>query len=136
MKKIIIILFALSITTVLYGCNKKNKLETMRDLDAGLVEKLSLTKRIIVEDSIDNVLVTEISNSEDVSKFINVLINSTKAEDIVTSEGSTWYLEFYDDDDKLLSKGWLWDSGYFGVNSDKEYSLSGKLPILKEIMFK
>ena len=92
-----------------------------------IVKTFTSTKKIIVENAIDNTVIKEITKEKDITKIINKLsIAKEVTDNTQTTEASTWYLEFYNDDDNLVTRMWLWESGYFGYSNEKEYSLSIK----------
>lgn len=65
---------------------------------------------------------------------LNMLSSGYEAEEVVTTESSNWYLYLYDSEDKLISKIWLWKSGYFGFTNDKEYTFFEKIQEFQDLI--
>ena len=116
----IITLFCLFV--LLSGCNYKED-NVMNKIDDKIVEKISLTKKIIVENSRTNNIKKEITDTKKIEQILDIISKGYEIEATVTTESSNWYLLLYDLDNKLLSKVWVWESGYYGFKNDKEYSL-------------
>lgn len=94
------------------------------NLNKEIANSFSSTEKIIIQDSLNNIVIKEITKEKDINKIIDILTTSKEAEKTTTSEASNWYMEFLDSDDNLVSRIWLWKSGYFGYNDTKEYSLT------------
>lgn len=132
------IIAVLCFCIVLTGCNKEknNGDGTVKKIEINIVEPLLLTKKIVVENSRTNKKIKEITDTNDIDKLLNILTNSYSTDEVVTTESSSWYLFLYDYDNKLISKIWVWESGYFGFINDKEYTFFEKSEDLQEIINK
>ena len=127
----IITLFCLFV--LLSGCNYKED-NVMNKIDDKIVEKISLTKKIIVENSRTNNIKKEITDTKKIEQILDIISKGYEIEATVTTESSNWYLLLYDLDNKLLSKVWVWESGYYGFKNDKEYSLYENTETLKKLI--
>lgn len=127
----VIILFCLFV--LLSGCNYKEG-NVMNKIDDKIVEKISLTKKIIVENSRTNSIKKEITDTKKIEQILDIISKGYEIEATVTTESSNWYLLLYDLDNKLLSKVWVWESGYYGFKNDKEYSLHENTETLKKLI--
>lgn len=127
----VITLFCLFV--LLSGCNYKEG-NVMKKIDDKIVEKISLTKKIIVENSRTNNIKKEITDTKKIEQILNIISKGYEIEATVTTESSNWYLLLYDLDNKLLSKVWVWESGYYGFKNDKEYSLYENTETLKRLI--
>ena len=127
----VITLFCLFV--LLSGCNYKEG-NVMNKIDDKIVEKISLTKKIIVENSRTNNIKKEITDTKKIEQILDIISKGYEIEATVTTESSNWYLLLYDLDDKLLSKVWVWESGYYGFKNDKEYSLHENTETLKKLI--
>lgn len=127
----VIILFCLFV--LLSGCNYKEG-NVMNKIDDKIVEKISLTKKIIVENSRTNNIKKEITDTKKIEQILDIISKGYEIEATVTTESSNWYLLLYDLDNKLLSKVWVWESGYYGFKNDKEYSLHENTETLKKLI--
>ena len=127
----IITLFCLFV--LLSGCNYKEG-NVMNKIDDKIVEKISLTKKIIVENSRTNNIKKEITDTKKIEQILDIISKGYEIEATVTTESSNWYLLLYDLDNKLLSKVWVWESGYYGFKNDKEYSLHENTETLKKLI--
>lgn len=127
----VITLFCLFI--LLSGCNYKEG-NDMNKIDDKIVEKISLTKKIIVENSRTNNIKKEITDTKKIEQILDIISKGYEIEATVTTESSNWYLLLYDLDNKLLSKVWVWESGYYGFKNDKEYSLHENTETLKKLI--
>lgn len=127
----VITLFCLFV--LLSGCNYKEG-NVMKKIDDKIVEKISLTKKIIVENSRTNNIKKEITDTKKIEQILDIISKGYEIEATVTTESSNWYLLLYDLDDKLLSKVWVWESGYYGFKNDKEYSLHENTETLKKLI--
>ena len=127
----VIALFCLFV--LLSGCNYKEG-NVMKKIDDKIVEKISLTKKIIVENSRTNNIKKEITDTKKIEQILDIISKGYEIEATVTTESSNWYLLLYDLDNKLLSKVWVWESGYYGFKNDKEYSLYENTETLKKLI--
>ena len=127
----VITLFCLFV--LLSGCNYKEG-NVMKKIDDKIVEKISLTKKIIVENSRPNNIKKEITDTKKIEQILDIISKGYEIEATVTTESSNWYLLLYDLDNKLLSKVWVWESGYYGFKNDKEYSLYENTETLKKLI--
>lgn len=127
----VITLFCLFV--LLSGCNYKEG-NVMKKIDDKIVEKISLTKKIIVENSRTNNIKKEITDTKKIEQILDIISKGYEIEATVTTESSNWYLLLYDLDNKLLSKVWVWESGYYGFKNDKEYSLYENTETLKKLI--
>lgn len=127
----VITLFCLFV--LLSGCNYKEG-NVMKKIDDKIVEKISLTKKIIVENSRTNNIKKEITDTKKIEQILDIISKGYEIEATVTTESSNWYLLLYDLDNKLLSKVWAWESGYYGFKNDKEYSLYENTETLKKLI--
>lgn len=127
----VITLFCLFV--LLSGCNYKEG-NDMNKIDDKIVEKISLTKKIIVENSRTNNIKKEITDTKKIERILDIISKGYEIEATVTTESSNWYLLLYDLDNKLLSKVWVWESGYYGFKNDKEYSLHENTETLKKLI--
>ncbi len=127
----VITLFCLFV--LLSGCNYKEG-NVMNKIDDKIVEKISLTKKIIVENSRTNNIKKEITDTKKIEQILDIISKGYEIEATVTTESSNWYLLLYDLDNKLLSKVWVWESGYYGFKNDKEYSLHENTETLKKLI--
>ncbi len=127
----VITLFCLFV--LLSGCNYKEG-NVMKKIDDKIVEKISLTKKIIVENSRTNNINKEITDTKKIEQILDIISKGYEIEATVTTESSNWYLLLYDLDNKLLSKVWVWESGYYGFKNDKEYSLYENTETLKKLI--
>ena len=127
----VITLFCLFV--LLSGCNYKEG-NVMKKIDDKIVEKISLTKKIIVENSRTNNIKKEITDTKKIEQILDIISKGYEIEATVTTESSNWYLLLYDLDNKLLSKIWVWESGYYGFKNDKEYSLYENTETLKKLI--
>ena len=127
----VITLFCLFV--LLSGCNYKEG-NVMNKIDDKIVEKISLTKKIIVENSRTNNIKKEITDTKKIEQILDIISKGYEIEATVTTESSNWYLLLYDLDNKLLSKVWVWESGYYGFKNDKEYSLYENTETLKKLI--
>lgn len=127
----VITLFCLFV--LLSGCNYKEG-NVMKKIDDKIVEKISLTKKIIVENSRTNNIKKEITDTKKIEQILDIISKGYEIEATVTTESSNWYLLLYDLDNKLLSKVWVWESGYYGFKKDKEYSLYENTETLKKLI--
>lgn len=127
----VITLFCLFV--LLSGCNYKEG-NVMKKIDDKIVEKISLTKKIIVENSRTNNIKKEITDTKKIEQILDIISKGYEIEATVTTESSNWYLLLYDLDNKLLSKVWVWESGYYGFKNDKEYSLHENTETLKKLI--
>ena len=127
----VIILFCLFV--LLSGCNYKEG-NVMNKIDDKIVEKISLTKKIIVENSRTNNIKKEITDTKKIEQILDIISKGYEIEATVTTESSNWYLLLYDLDNKILSKVWVWESGYYGFKNDKEYSLHENTETLKKLI--
>lgn len=127
----VITLFCLFV--LLSGCNYKEG-NAMNKIDDKIVEKISLTKKIIVENSRTNNIKKEITDTKKIEQILDIISKGYEIEATVTTESSNWYLLLYDLDNKLLSKVWVWESGYYGFKNDKEYSLYENTETLKKLI--
>lgn len=127
----VITLFCLFV--LLSGCNYKEG-NVMNKIDNKIVEKISLTKKIIVENSRTNNIKKEITDTKKIEQILDIISKGYEIEATVTTESSNWYLLLYDLDNKLLSKVWVWESGYYGFKNDKEYSLHENTETLKKLI--
>lgn len=127
----VIILFCLFV--LLSGCNYKEG-NVMNKIDDKIVEKISLTKKIIVKNSRTNNIKKEITDTKKIEQILDIISKGYEIEATVTTESSNWYLLLYDLDNKLLSKVWVWESGYYGFKNDKEYSLHENTETLKKLI--
>ena len=127
----VITLFCLFV--LLSGCNYKED-NVMNKIDDKIVEKISLTKKIIVENSRTNNIKKEITDTKKIEQILDIISKGYEIEATVTTESSNWYLLLYDLDNKLLSKVWVWESGYYGFKNDKEYSLYENTETLKKLI--
>lgn len=127
----VITLFCLFV--LLSGCNYKEG-NVMKKIDDKIVKKISLTKKIIVENSRTNNIKKEITDTKKIEQILDIISKGYEIEATVTTESSNWYLLLYDLDNKLLSKVWVWESGYYGFKNDKEYSLYENTETLKKLI--
>ena len=127
----VITLFCLFV--LLSGCNYKEG-NVMKKIDDKIVEKISLTKKIIVENSRTNNIKKEITDTKKIEQILDIISKGYEIEATVTTESSNWYLLLYDLDNKLLSKVWVWESGYYVFKNDKEYSLYENTETLKKLI--
>ena len=127
----VITLFCLFV--LLSGCNYKEG-NVMNKIDDKIVEKISLTKKIIVENSRTNNIKKEITDTKKIEQILDIISKGYEIEATVTTESSNWYLLLYHLDNKLLSKVWVWESGYYGFKNDKEYSLYENTETLKKLI--
>lgn len=128
----VIILFCI----ILVGCNNKedNIDKTMKKIDIDVIKPLLLTKKIVIEDASAQKIVKELTDTKDIDIILNMLSSGYEAEEVVTTESSNWYLYLYDSEDKLVSKVWLWKSGYFGFTNDKEYTFFEKIQGFQDLI--
>ena len=128
----VIILFCI----ILVGCNNKedNIDKTMKKIDIDVIKPLLLTKQIVIEDVNAQKIVKELTDTKDIDIILNMLSSGYEVEEVVTTESSNWYLYLYDSEDKLVSKVWLWKSGYFGFTNDKEYTFFEKIQGFQDLI--
>lgn len=121
---------------ILVGCNNKedNIDKTMKKIDIDVIKPLLLTKKIVIEDVNAQKIVKELTDTKDIDIILNMLSSGYEAEEVVTTESSNWYLYLYDSEDKLVSKVWLWKSGYFGFTNDKEYTFFEKIQGFQDLI--
>ena len=133
MNKKVIVVSIISILVLFYGCFKlvTNKSVVEKNEDERILE-LSNTKKITVEDSIRHEYIEEITDSKRITKFLEYLSKSHKVSGTVTSEENTWIMYFYDENNELIQKIWMWESGYFGFVYDKEYGLYDEIKKIKD----
>ena len=133
MRKTFSVITLCCLFVLLSGCNYKEG-NVMKKIDDKIVEKISLTKKIIVENSRTNNIKKEITDTKKIEQILDIISKGYEIEATVTTESSNWYLLLYDLDNKLLSKVWVWESGYYGFKNDKEYSLYENTETLKKLI--
>lgn len=137
MRKQIIIIFLVYLSIIMTGCNlRQNKDDDMKKIDNEIINTILLSKKIVIEDARAGVIKSEILDVEEINVILDIMSNGYKVQETVTSEASDWYLFLYNSDNKLISKVWIWESGYFGFENDKEYSIFENIETLKNIINK
>ena len=136
MKRKIFVVVIVLFCVILVGCNnKKNNIDnTMKKIDIDVIKPLLLTKKIVIEDARVQKIAKELTDTKDIDIVLNMLSSSYEVEEVVTTESSNWYLYLYDSEDKLISKIWLWKSGYFGFTNDKEYTFFEKIQEFQDLI--
>jgi len=136
MKRKILVVVIVLFCVILVGCNNKkdNMDNTTKKIDIDVIEPLLLTKKIVIEDARVQKIVKELTDAKDIDMVLNMLSSGYEAEGVVTTELSNWYLYLYDSEDKLISKVWLWKSGYFGFINDKEYTFFEKIQEFQDLI--
>ena len=93
-----------------------------------IVEKLSLTRKIILEEYNENYTVVNIkriiTNKNEIEEKTNILSRAHKKTEAVISPLQKWNFLMYDEEDSLLLKVMLWTDGYVGFKSSKDYDLT------------
>lgn len=113
-----------------YNVNKKT-------IDDKKIEELRKTTKIIIEDSLNDVIINTIDDMKKINEIIGLISNCEELSkgSIVTTELYTWIVEMYDENEQLIDKVYIWKSGCIGFNEAKEYTFnSNDLKILKEII--
>lgn len=136
MKRKIFVVVIVLFCVILVGCNnKKNNIDnTMKKIDIDVIEPLLLAKKIVIEDARAKKIAKELTDTKDIDIILNMLSSGYEADEVVTTESSNWYLYLYDSEDKLISKIWLWKSGYFGFANDKEYTFFEKIQEFQDLV--
>lgn len=136
MKRKIFVVVIVLFCVILVGCNnKENNIDnTMKKIDIDVIKPLLLTKKIVIEDARTQKIAKELTDTKDIDTVLNMLSSGYEAEEVVTTESSNWYLYLYDSEDKLISKVWLWKSGYFGFINDKEYTFFEKIQEFQDLI--
>ena len=136
MKRKIFVVVIVLFCVILVGCNnKKNNIDnTMKKIDIDVIEPLLLAKKIVIEDARAKKIAKELTDTKDIDIILNMLSSGYEADEVVTTESSNWYLYLYDSEDKLISKIWLWKSGYFGFANDKEYTFFEKIQEFQDLI--
>lgn len=88
------------------------------------VEKMKLTKKIIVRNMYDHKILKTITDEDNIEDIINMISNSIEMTLPVTSEGTNIIVQMFDDNDKLITFIYVWRSGYFGFEWGKDYFIS------------
>ena len=135
MNKKVIVVSIISVLVLFYGCFKlvTNKSVVEKNEDERILE-LSNTKKITVEDSIRHEYIEEITDSKRITKLLEYLSKSHKVSGTVTSEENTWIVYFYNEENVLIQKIWMWESGYFGFDYDKEFGLYDNISKIKNVL--
>lgn len=56
--------------------------------------------------------------------MVDIISRGKEENNVVTSEASNWYFFMYDKEEQLISTIWVWESGHFGFENDKEYAFN------------
>lgn len=90
------------------------------------IEKMNNTKKIIIRNNYTHKILKTITKESDIKNIIDILSHSIESTLPTTSEGTNLLIQMYDTNDKLLTSIYVWKSGYFGFNYDKEYFILKK----------
>lgn len=115
-----------NICSDLEGCKKSEDLNIPKIGDIiyeKVVEKLSNTKKIIVEINENDIKTT--TDENEIQKVLEIIYNSREYEGDVTYEGTTRILKLYNSNDELLESIYVWDN-YIGFSHNKEYILTSE----------
>ena len=106
-----------------------------RLVDEEQIENLRDTIKIKVKDSINNVFIKTIDDSANIESIINAMKHSVKLpkDAIVTTELYSWIFEMYNENEQLITKVYVWESGFIGFDGAKEYSNSTVQKIIDNI---
>lgn len=100
------------------------------------VDKMKSVKKIIVKNTYNNNIINTITDEDKIKDIINMISNSTESTLVVTSDGTNLVIKMFDNDDKLITSIYVWESGYFGFKYDKEYFVSeyDDIKVFKDMM--
>lgn len=75
-----------------------------------------------MKDSINNVFIKTIDDSANIESIINAIKHSVKLpkDATVTTELYSWILEMYNQNEQLIKKVYVWESGFIGFDSTKD----------------
>ena len=125
--------------TAIYMSNvrRSDDIEERTAIGAEEIEKLSTTRRIVVERDIDRTVIETITDKEEIRIVTDIFSRSYKETGMVTLEGNNWNIALYGVDGELIYAMEYWSySGHFGLEgTGKGYYLAeGDNEILMEIL--
>lgn len=99
------------------------------------VEKMKSTEKIIIRNTSSHNILNTITDSNKIKSIIDMISHGIESTLLVTSEGTNLVIQMYDGNNKLLVSIYVWKSGYFGFEYDKEYYIdSDDIAIFKSII--